>query len=158
MIPYQGMQPVEAFAHITRSQAQIEAHAGRQVNHFRSASSAVRKTAAFTPMPIRSRSPVGIAPANDFGARFEDADQLFRNMRVAAEDAMFGLQHHLLAARHESVQLLSQTFQRGLLQDVGNALGAIGDLAREPLGLSESRCCPMSLPSSQPAGGDVFSA
>src|SRR6267143_145324 len=58
MIPYQRVQAVEASAHIAGAQTQIHAHAGRQVNHRRTASSTRRNVASSTPLPMRSRSPL----------------------------------------------------------------------------------------------------
>jgi len=35
-------------------------------------------------------------------------------MGIAAEDPLLGLPHHWLDSRHEGVQLLAQSFERGL--------------------------------------------
>jgi hypothetical protein len=57
MVFYQGVQTVKTTAHVARAQTQIHPHAGRQVNHPRTASRTMRSVAASTSLPIRSRSP-----------------------------------------------------------------------------------------------------
>lgn len=66
MIAHQRMQSVEAAPHVARAQAQVHAHAGRQVHHGRKASNTRRSVAASTPLAIRSRSP--LASHNSSGA------------------------------------------------------------------------------------------
>ena len=51
------LQTVETAPHIAGAQAQIHAHAGRQVDHPRTASSTIRSVAASAWLVIRSRSP-----------------------------------------------------------------------------------------------------
>jgi hypothetical protein len=59
VIAHQGVQPIEAPPHVARTQTQVHAHAGRQVDHPRTVSSTIRNVAASTSLPIRSRSPLG---------------------------------------------------------------------------------------------------
>ncbi len=68
MVAYQCMRSVEALARVTGGQAQIDPHAGWQVDHFRSASSTVRNTPVLTPPPIRNRSPVATTNSNQCSA------------------------------------------------------------------------------------------
>src|ERR1700704_4659000 len=57
MISHQGVQAVKTPPHVARAQTQIHPHAGRQVNHPRTASRTIRSVAVSTLLPINSRSP-----------------------------------------------------------------------------------------------------
>src|SRR5581483_7247997 len=56
--PAGGVQAIAALAHVAGRKAQIHAHAGRQVDRARNASSTVRNMIASNPAPMRSRSPL----------------------------------------------------------------------------------------------------
>jgi len=56
----------------------------------------------------------GLACAKDLGRGLEDPHSLLGDMGIAAEDPLLGLPHHWLDSRHEGVQLLAQSFERGL--------------------------------------------
>src|SRR5689334_13934013 len=58
VVAHERVEAVETEPHIARTQAQIDAHAGGQVNHRRSVSSTTRSVAASTPVATRRRSPL----------------------------------------------------------------------------------------------------
>src|SRR5260370_28128752 len=55
---------------------------------------------------------------------------------VAGEDARFGLAHHLLHARRHLFELVAETLQHWLSQDIGGRLDAVADLFGEALRLA----------------------
>src|SRR5215471_16840340 len=79
----------------------------------------------------------GLALANHFRGRLEQADDLARGMGVTGEDARFGLSHHRLHQRHLVLELAAQPLENDLPVDVGRMLDAIADRRREALGLSD---------------------
>src|SRR6185369_7209047 len=78
----------------------------------------------------------GFPLANDFGGRLEKAGQFLGDMRVAAEDPLFGLPDYLLDARHHDIQLFTQAFQSRFLQPICGSLHAFNNLAGEAFGLA----------------------
>jgi hypothetical protein len=77
-----------------------------------------------------------LAFADDFGGGLEDTHQFFGYVRVAAEDPLFGLPHHLLDSRHKGVQFFAQPFQGGLLHHLRGSFHPFNNLARKPFGLA----------------------
>ena len=81
----------------------------------------------------------GLALADHLGRRLEQADELVLSMFVATEDASLGLAHHLTYQRDHVVERLAQAIQDRLLGDLGAALDAGLNLAREAFGLPTTR-------------------
>src|ERR1700730_440697 len=73
----------------------------------------------------------GFALADHFSRRFKYAQDLAGHVSVPAEDARFGLAHHLAGPFHHDVDLTLYAFQRGLFHPIGGTLHATGDLSRE---------------------------
>src|SRR6202166_1445839 len=78
----------------------------------------------------------GLTFANDLRRWLEQAEEFAFGVCVTAEDTRSRLLHHLLDQRYHRVELLAQTFERQLLQDVPRALRSSGDLFGESLRLS----------------------
>src|SRR6516162_1740792 len=77
-----------------------------------------------------------LAFANDLGGRLEDTCQLLSDMRIATEDPLLGLPHHLLYPWHNRLHFLPQAFQSGLPHHLPCSLHPVGDFAGKSLGLS----------------------
>ena len=69
--------------------------------------------------------PAGLALAYHFRRRLEHAQQLVRRLRLAIEDAPFGLPPHWLHAPDHLLDLLAQPLQQALAQRLGRAFDAL---------------------------------